>query len=319
MSRLVFRSLKTFSPDCPRVEDEPDHRLRGDPMQSGVDVNEPRREREGRFRRRKEMPSGLWLRCSGCGKIVYKNLVMERGNVCPECNFHFDITSEERIKLLADPETFIEEFGELVSVDPLEFVARRAYKERLEQVRGKTGLREACSIGRCEIGSTPVVLGVSDPRFLMGSMGSVVGEKITRGIDRAHELGHPFIFVSGSGGGARMDEGMFSLMQMAKTSAALQRFGNAGGLFISILTNPTMGGAMASFAALGDVTLAEPKALVGFAGPNVIKQTIKADLPAGFQSSEFNLEHGFVDRIVDRQDLRETLIRLLAYLCPQTT
>ena len=277
-----------------------------------------RREREGsRFRRRREMPSGLWLRCTGCAKMVYKNLVMERGNVCPECNFHFDITSEERIRLLCDPDTFREEFENLESIDPLEFVARRAYRERLDQVKAKTGLREACVVGTAEIGGAPVVLGVSDPRFLMGSMGSVVGEKITRGIDRAYELGTPYIFVSGSGGGARMDEGMFSLMQMAKTSAALQRFSEAGGLFISILTNPTLGGAMASFAALGDITLAEPKSLIGFAGPNVIKQTIKADLPSGFQSSEFNLEHGFIDRIVDRQDLRETLIRLLAYICPQ--
>ncbi len=279
-----------------------------------------RRDREGsRFRRRKEMPTGLWLRCTGCGKIVYKNLVMERGNVCPECNFHFDIPSDERIRLLCDPDTFQEEFASLTSVDPLEFVARRPYRERLDQVMAKTGLREACVIGLAEIGGMPVVLGVSDPRFLMGSMGSVVGEKITRGIDRAHDLRVPYIFVSGSGGGARMDEGMFSLMQMAKTSAALQRFSEAGGLFVSVLTNPTMGGAMASFAALGDVTLAEPKSLIGFAGPNVIKQTIKAELPSGFQSSEFNLAHGFIDRIVDRQDLRETLIRILAYLCPQSS
>jgi len=279
---------------------------------------EESRPREGsRFRRRKEMPTGLWMRCSGCSKMVYKSLVLERGNVCPECNFHFDITSEERIRLLCDPDSFSEEFGSLESVDPLEFVARRSYRERLEQVKEKTGLNEACVVGTADIGGTPVVLGVSDPRFLMGSMGSVVGEKFTRGVDLAHELGRPFIFVSGSGGGARMDEGMFSLMQMAKTSAALQRFSDGGGLFVSILTNPTMGGAMASFAALGDVTLAEPKSLIGFAGPNVIKQTIKTDLPSGFQSSEFNLEHGFIDRIVDRQDLREALIRLLAYLCPQ--
>ncbi len=281
-------------------------------------MNEGRRDRDSRFRRKREMPSGLWIRCTGCGKIVYKSLVLERGNVCPECNFHFDIPSDERIRLLCDPDTFHEQFGDLESVDPLEFVARRPYKERLDEVQAKTGLKEACVIGRAELGGMPFVLGVSDPRFLMGSMGSVVGEKITRGIDLARDLHQPFIFVSGSGGGARMDEGMFSLMQMAKTSAALQRFSESGGLFISLLTNPTMGGAMASFAALGDVILAEPKALVGFAGPNVIKQTINADLPSGFQSSEFNLAHGFIDRIVDRQDLRETLMRLLAHLCPQS-
>jgi acetyl-CoA carboxylase carboxyl transferase subunit beta len=172
-------------------------------------------------------------------------------------------------------------------------------------------------VGCAEIGEVPVVFGVSDSRFLMGSMGSVVGEKIARGIEMAREQGRPFIFVSGSGGGARMDEGMFSLMQMAKTSAAIQRLHEAGGLFVSILTNPTMGGAMASFAALGDVIIAEPKALIGFAGPNVIKQTINADLPANFQSSEFNLEHGFIDRVVDRQELRGTLIRILAYFCQE--
>lgn len=279
---------------------------------------ENRRGSEGRFRRRRDMPGGLWLKCTGCAKMVYKSLVLERGNVCPECNFHFDIPSDERVRLLSDPDSFEEVHAELESVDPLGFVARRSYSERLEQVKAKTGLRDACIIGKARIGGAPVVMGISDPRFLMGSMGSVVGEKITRGIDLARELRQPFIFVSGSGGGARMDEGMFSLMQMAKTSAALQKFSEEGGLFISILTNPTMGGAMASFAALGDVILAEPKALIGFAGPNVIKQTIKADLPSGFQSSEFNLEHGFIDRIVDRQDLREVLMRLLAYLQPES-
>jgi acetyl-CoA carboxylase carboxyl transferase subunit beta len=161
---------------------------------------------------------------------------------------------------------------------------------------------------------TPVVIGVSDSRFLRGSMGSVVGEKISRGIELADSLRTPFIFVSGSGGGARMDEGILSLMQMAKTSAALARFGAHGGLFISILTNPTMGGAMASFAALGDVIIAEPKALIGFAGPNVIRQTIRSEIPKGFQTSEFLLEHGFIDLIIERQDLRKTVSQLLSYL-----
>ena len=157
----------------------------GNAPTGGARSSDTRRDREGsRFRRRKEMPTGLWMRCSGCGKIVYKNLVMERGNVCPECNFHFDIPSDERIRLLCDPDTFQEEFASLSSVDPLGFVARRSYKERLEQVKEKTGLNEACVVGTAEIGGMPVVLGVSDPRFLMGSMGSVVGEKITRGIDR---------------------------------------------------------------------------------------------------------------------------------------
>ena len=274
-------------------------------------------KREPRPNRRRDVPGGLWMRCTGCSKMIYRNLVVERGNVCPECSYHFPITSEERIRLLCDPETFREEFSELAPADPLNFSARRTYRERLDETQKKTGLRDACVVGCAEIGEVPVVFGVSDSRFLMGSMGSVVGEKIARGIELAREQRRPFIFVSGSGGGARMDEGMFSLMQMAKTSAAIQRLHEAGGLFVSILTNPTMGGAMASFAALGDVIIAEPKALIGFAGPNVIKQTINADLPANFQSSEFNLEHGFIDRVVDRQELRGTLIRILAYFCQE--
>ena len=274
-------------------------------------------KREPRPNRRRDVPGGLWMRCTGCSKMIYRNLVVERGNVCPECSYHFPITSEERIRLLCDPETFREEFSELAPADPLNFSARRTYRERLDETQKKTGLRDACVVGCAEIGEVPVVFGVSDSRFLMGSMGSVVGEKIARGIEMAREQGRPFIFVSGSGGGARMDEGMFSLMQMAKTSAAIQRLHEAGGLFVSILTNPTMGGAMASFAALGDLIIAEPKALIGFAGPNVIKQTINADLPANFQSSEFNLEHGFIDRVVDRQELRGTLIRILAYFCQE--
>ncbi|MFQ5653986.1 MAG: acetyl-CoA carboxylase, carboxyltransferase subunit beta [Planctomycetota bacterium] len=268
------------------------------------------------FRRRRDMPGGLWLRCTGCSKMIYRSLVLERGNVCPECNYHFEITSDERIRLICDADTFEPEFQDLAPCDPLHFVARRAYRERLAEVQEKTGLRDACVVGQALIGGHPVVFGVSDSRFLRGSMGSVVGEMICRAIEQALELGRPFIFVSGSGGGARMDEGMLSLMQMAKTSAALARFNGGGGLFVSIITNPTMGGAMASFAALGDIVLAEPKALIGFAGPTVIRETIKTELPPGFQSSEFNLDHGFIDRIVDRQDLRETLIRILHYVCP---
>ena len=273
--------------------------------------------REPRSSRRRDVPGGLWLRCPGCSKMIYKNLMMERGNVCPECSFHFPITSEERIGLLCDPDTFVEQFAELAPSDPLEFKAKRTYRERLEETQSKTGLRDACVVGKAEIGEVPVIFGVSDSRFLMGSMGSVVGEKIARSIEMAREENRPFIFVSGSGGGARMDEGMYSLMQMAKTAGAIQRLHEAGGLFVSILTNPTMGGAMASFAALGDVIIAEPKALIGFAGPNVIKQTINTDLPEGFQSSEFNLEHGFLDLIVDRQKMRGTLIRMLAYFCQE--
>lgn len=275
------------------------------------------RPRDKGFRKRRDMPGGLWMRCAPCDKMIYRSLVLERGNVCPECNYHFEITSAERIHSICDPESFEERFTDLKPTDPLGFVARRAYKDRLEEVQSKTGLNDAGVVGQARIGGHPVIFGVSDSRFLRGSMGSVVGEKICRAIELARELRHPFIFVSGSGGGARMDEGMLSLMQMAKTSAALSRLNEAGVLFVSILTNPTMGGAMASFAALGDFVFAEPKALIGFAGPTVIKQTINAELPEGFQSSEFNLEHGFLDRIVDRQDIRETLIRVLNYVSPQ--
>jgi acetyl-CoA carboxylase carboxyl transferase subunit beta len=262
-------------------------------------------------RRRRDIPDNLWMRCPDCGSLIYKPKVEEKQHVCPECNYHFEIPSHDRIAALLDPGSFEECFGELTPHDPLDFVAVKSYAERLIVTQKRTGLRDACVIGTGRIEGVGVVFGVSDSRFLRGSMGSVVGEKITRGIELATERKLPFIFVSGSGGGARMDEGILSLMQMAKTSAALARFDAARGLFISILTNPTMGGAMASFAALGDIIIAEPKALIGFAGPNVIRQTIRSEIPEGFQTSEFLLAHGFVDRIVNRDQLRPTLIRIL--------
>jgi len=268
---------------------------------------------EGRFERRRDMP-GLWLRCPDCQKMVTKNRVREMLNVCPECNYHFEISSEERIRTLLDPGSFRELFTDLEPQDPLGFVGRRSYRERLKQAQEATGLRDACSVGTGRIGEVPLVFGVSDSRFLRGSMGSVVGEKICRAVALATEERLPFVFVSGSGGGARMDEGILSLMQMAKTSAALARFHRTGGFFISVLTNPTMGGAMASFAALGDVIIAEPKALIGFAGPNVVRETIKAELPEGFQTAEFFLEKGFIDLVVSRSELRKTLISLLSYV-----
>jgi acetyl-CoA carboxylase carboxyl transferase subunit beta len=264
-------------------------------------------------RRRRDIPDHLWMQCTDCGKLIYKPRVQEKLFVCPDCNFHFEISGPERIAMLLDPGSFAEHFTELSPLDPLEFVAQKPYRERLIATQKRTGLKDACLIGTGTMDSIPVVLGVSDSRFLRGSMGSVVGEKICRGIELAGKLRRPYIFVSGSGGGARMDEGILSLMQMAKTSAALAEFDRQGGLFISVLTNPTMGGAMASFAALGDVVIAEPKALIGFAGPNVIRQTIRSEIPEGFQTSEFNIEHGFIDRIVNREDLRPTILRLLKY------
>jgi acetyl-CoA carboxylase carboxyl transferase subunit beta len=262
-------------------------------------------------RRRKDIPGNLWMQCQACSGLIYKPTVEEKLSVCPECNYHFEISSAKRIEMLLDSGSFEEHFAGLSPLDPLEFRALKAYKGRLAEAQRKTGLRDACVTGIGRIEQTPLVFGVSDSRFLRGSMGSVVGEKICRGVELARERLLPFVFVSGSGGGARMDEGILSLMQMAKTSAALAAFDRSGGLFISILTNPTMGGAMASFAALGDVVLAEPKALIGFAGPNVIRQTIKSEIPEGFQTSEFLLEHGFVDKIVNREDLRSTIASFL--------
>jgi len=267
-------------------------------------------------RRRKDMPPNLWMQCPSCSKMVYKPKVEEKLNVCPECNYHFEISSHKRIEVTLDADSFDEHFAELSPLDPLEFRAVKAYKDRLTAAQSKTQLRDACVVGTGAIEGVPVVFGVSDSRFLRGSMGSVVGEKICRATELARDRRLPFIFISGSGGGARMDEGILSLMQMAKTSAALADFDRHRGLFISVLTNPTMGGAMASFAALGDLVLAEPKSLIGFAGPNVIRQTIKAEIPEGFQTSEFLLEHGFLDMIVDRDSLRATLGEFLRMFVP---
>lgn len=264
-----------------------------------------------RFRKKKEMPGGLWMRCPDCEKSVYKKAVEELLQVCPECDYHFEITVWQRIEQLLEPGSFEEIATGLRSTDPLGFVAVKAYADRLEAARKATGLDDACIVGTGKIGEHKVVFGASDSRFLRGSMGSVVGEKFARAVELATELRVPFVFVSGSGGGARMDEGVLSLMQMAKTSAALARYDEAGGFYVSILTNPTMGGCMASFAALGDVTIAEPRALLGFAGPGVIKNTIRADLPKGFQRSEFLLEHGFLDMVVRRIDQKQILLKLL--------
>ena len=245
--------------------------------------------------------------------MVTKSRVKDMLNVCPECRYHFEIPSHERMASLLDPGSFREHFAELSPCDPLGFVGRKPYRERLESAQKLTGLRDACLVGTGRMGGIDIVFGVSDSRFMRGSMGSVVGEKICRGVELAGTQGVPFVFVSGSGGGARMDEGILSLMQMAKTSAALAWFDRKGGFFISVLTNPTMGGAMASFAALGDVIISEPKALIGFAGPNVVRETIRTELPEGFQSAEFFLERGFVDMVVSRTELRDTLVSLLSY------
>ncbi len=259
------------------------------------------------------VPEGLWMQCPGCGATVYRKQVDKLLGLCPECDYHFYVGARTRIDQLLDEGSFEEWDAELCSVDPLNFVDSKPYAKRLVSEQKKTGLVDACVTGRGYLRGRPLVIGLTDSAFIMGSMGSVVGEKLTRAIERATELSLPLIIVSGSGGGARMHEGILSLMQMAKVSAALGRYHEAGGFFISILTNPTMGGVAASFASLGDLVVAEPKALVGFAGPRVVAATVKSELPEDFQTSEFLLEHGFVDRIINRADLRSEIATFIDY------
>ncbi|MGB2938629.1 MAG: acetyl-CoA carboxylase, carboxyltransferase subunit beta [Phycisphaerae bacterium] len=262
--------------------------------------------------KKKDIPEGLWLRCPGCAEMVYRKRVEENLHVCPECDYHFRIGARRRIALLADEDSFEEYFPNLMSPDPLEFVDRKSYVERLTEAQRRTNLYDAAIVGRAYVRGRPVVMGALDPNFIMGSMGSVVGEKITGAIEKATELGVPLVICSASGG-ARMQESVLSLAQMAKTSAALARFDEAGGLYISVMTNPTMAGVAASFASLGDIIVAEPGAMIGFTGPRVIYQTIRQELPEGFQTAEFMLEHGFVDRIVHRRDLRSEIASLIDY------
>lgn len=264
--------------------------------------------------RKKEIPEGLWTKCQQCGQPIYKKTLEENLKVCPKCNYHFTLTALERIEMIADKDTFKEHDPGLSSLDPLEFKGIKSYKQKLSEDQKITALKDAVITGVGEIFGKRTSLAVTDSRFIMGSMGSVVGEKITRIIEESIEKRLPLVIISGSGGGARMYEGIYSLMQMAKTSAALARHHQAGLLYISVLTNPTMGGVMASFAGLGDIIIAEPKALIGFAGPRVIEQTTRQKLPEGFQKSEFMLEHGLVDMITHRKLLKETLHQLIDYL-----
>jgi acetyl-CoA carboxylase carboxyl transferase subunit beta len=266
-------------------------------------------------RPRRGVPEGLWIRCPSCKATVYKKEVEIRHHVCPECDHHFTMPARDRIAQLLDENTFEEWDTDLKPCDPLEFVDRIPYHQRLAEEQTKTGMLDAAVTGKGFIRGRGVVLGITDFAFMAGSMGSVVGEKLTRATERATELKLPLIFVSGSGGGARMQEGILSLMQMAKVSAALARYDSAGGLYICILTNPTMGGVAASWALQGDITLAEPKAMIGFAGRRVISNTVRVELPENFQTSEFLLKHGFVDRVVHRRDLRTEVARIVDY-CP---
>lgn len=267
--------------------------------------------------RRRDVPDGLWMRCDSCEKMIYKKVVETSNRICPECNYHFMLTSRERIEFLLDEKSFQEDLADLVAADPLEFYAKKSYKQTLEENRSRTDMKDAALVGRGRLKGIPVVFAVTDSRFMMGSMGSVLGEKITYGAEKAIELRRPYIVVSGSGGGARMQEGLVSLMQMAKTSEAVSRMREEGVPFISVLTNPTMAGVLASFASLGDVVIAEPKALIGFTGPRVIEQTIKKEMPQGFQMSEFLLEHGMIDMIVNRSEMKDRIAQILIYLKPR--
>ena len=256
---------------------------------------------------RSDIPVGKWVKCSKCKEILYKEDLHKNYSVCPNCGNHFRLSSRRRVEQIIDAGTFKEFNLKIATDNPLKM---DEYLKKLEALREKTGLDEAVKCGIGKINSEKVVLCVMDSNFMMGSMGKVVGEKITYSIEKAIELKLPIIIFCASGG-ARMQEGIVSLMQMAKTSSAVQKLNKAGNLYISVLTDPTYGGVTASFASLGDIILAEPNAMIGFAGQRVIKQTIGQDLPEGFQTAEFLLEHGFVDKIVNRKDMKETLYKLL--------
>lgn len=259
------------------------------------------------------VPEGLWVRCPACKASLYRKDLERNQSVCPLCEHHFYVSALERVQQLVDEGTFEEWDGHLLPADPLEFADQKPYRERLVAEQKRTGLNDAALTGCGMIRARRVAVGVTDSAFIMGSMGSVVGERLARLVERATDENLPLIVVSASGGGARMHEGILSLMQMAKVSAALARYDRSGGLFISVLTNPTMGGVAASFASLGDLIFAEPKALIGFAGPRTIKATIRIELPKGFQTSEFLLQHGFVDRIVSRSRLKSEIARSIDF------
>lgn len=264
-------------------------------------------------RPKRGVPEGLWLRCPQCKGTIFRKEAESRYSVCPECDYHFLLPARERIGQLLDQDSFEEWFAGLRPRDALGFQDRLPYADRLKAEQAKTGMADAAVVGKGYIRGRPVVLGVTDFAFMAGSMGSVVGEKLTRAAEEATRLQLPLIFVSGSGGGARMQEGILSLMQMGKVSCALARYDEAGGLYLSILTNPTMGGVAASWATQADLILAEPGAVIGFAGRRTIRNTVRLELPEGFQTSEFLLEHGFIDRIVHRKDLRTEVARIIDY------
>jgi acetyl-CoA carboxylase carboxyl transferase subunit beta len=271
-------------------------------------------EEEGK-EKREELKSSdqLWVKCNSCNEIIYRKVIERNLQVCPKCNYHFQIPARRRIDYVADSETFIENDADLVSADPLEFKDSKRYPSRIKESQEKTGQKDAIICGEARIKGQRAMIGIFEFNFMGGSLGSVVGEKITRLIERAIEKKIAVVIFCASGG-ARMQEGILSLMQMAKTSGALAKLHEARIPYISVLTDPTTGGVSASIAMLGDIIIAEPKAMIGFAGPRVIKDTIRAELPEGFQRAEYLLEHGMVDLIVERKDLQQTLASLLEML-----
>ncbi|MCC6543019.1 MAG: acetyl-CoA carboxylase carboxyltransferase subunit beta [Nitrospirae bacterium] len=262
-----------------------------------------------------KIPEGLWIKCNYCREIIYRKEVEKSSMVCPKCKYHFYISVEDRIALIIDDGSFKEMDGSIYSLDPLEFKDSVKYKDRIKNYQKSTGYADAFIYGEGKINELPVIVGIFNFKFMGGSMGSVVGEKILRAAETSMNTKFPLIIVSASGG-ARMQEGILSLMQMAKTSAALSRLSEMGIPYISILTDPTFGGVTASFAMLGDIIIAEPKALIGFAGPRVVEQTIKQQLPDGFQRAEFLLEHGMIDMIVERKKLKDTLSKVITFFSP---
>jgi acetyl-CoA carboxylase carboxyl transferase subunit beta len=268
-------------------------------------------EKEKKEIREEPKPSDqLWVKCNSCNEIIYRKVIERNLQVCPKCNYHFQIPARRRIDSVVDPGTFIECDADLISTDPIEFKDSKRYPSRIKESQEKTGQKDAILCGEARIEGQPTMIGIFEFNFMGGSLGSVVGEKITRLIERAIEKRVGVVIFCASGG-ARMQEGILSLMQMAKTSGALAKLQEASLLYISVLTDPTTGGVSASIAMLGNVIIAEPKAMIGFAGPRVIKDTIRAELPEGFQRAEYLLEHGMVDLIVERKDLRHTLASLL--------
>ena len=259
-----------------------------------------------------KVPEGLWVKCNSCKEIIYRKEVDRNLKVCPKCNYHFRISAKERISLLAEDGSFTEFAREISSRDPLSFKDQVTYKDRLKSSQQKTNNNDAATVGKALIGTQQVIMVVLDFTFMGGSMGSVVGEKFVLAAEKSIDEGLPLISVASSGG-ARMHEGIISLMQMAKTSASVARLKKTGVPFISVLADPTFGGVSASFAMLGDIIIAEPKSLIGFAGPRVIEQTINQKLPDNFQTAEFLMEHGLIDMVVSRKDLRDTFIKLFDY------